>query len=173
MEQQSEFVAIHHITITVRDMEVAKKFYAGALGLRIEAEAKTSSTAFGGFAIEDGKLVELGAEEGGGALYDNSHDERHKIIFEQIGGVRLTLVAFSGDDIKGAPALMLDRLGYTHLAFDVRDVDAFMDRMRSSGVEPVAPGFIQDPDGNLIQIQEAGSAEQILELYKTKYATHS
>ena len=170
MAEQSEYTAVDHITITVRDMEVAKGFYVGVMGLRVEVEAKTDSTSFGGFAIEGDKLVELGAE-GGGALYDNSHPERHKIIFERIGGVRLTLVAFPGDDLAGAPAQTLDRLGYSHLALEVRDVDAFMARMRSCGVEPVGPGFIQDPDGNLIQIQEAGSAERILELYRTKYAT--
>ena len=33
--------------------------------------------------------------------------------------------------------------------------------MRSLGVEPVAPGFFRDPEGNLVQIQEADHADRI------------
>lgn len=173
MEATPELVAVDHITITVRDMGVARRFYEDVLGLRVLTDVVVEgTTTYGGFAVEDGKVVELGSPSGGG-LYDAAHAVRHMVVFERIGGVSLSLVSHPGDELAGAPTDKLDRLGYTHLAFDVRDLDAFVARVRSLGVEPVAPGFLQDPDGNLIQVQEVGHADRIHALYRERYASGS
>jgi catechol 2,3-dioxygenase-like lactoylglutathione lyase family enzyme len=165
------FVAVDHVTITVQEMDRAKDFYSGVLGLRVLTDVTVEGeTTYGGFAVRDGEVVELGRASGG-AAYDRPHPIRRMIVFERIGGVSLTLVTHPGDRLEGQPAVRLDRLGYTHLAFDVRDLSAFADRMRSHGVEPLAPGFYPDPEGNLIQVQETGHADRIHQLYRERYVS--
>jgi hypothetical protein len=92
------------------------------------------------------------------------------VVFERVGGVSLSLVTHPGDDLLGEPAAKLDRLGYTHLAFDVRDLGAFTNKLRQRGVDAIAPGFYQDPEGNIIQVQEAGHADRIHQMYRDRYA---
>ena len=91
------------------------------------------------------------------------------VVFERVGGVSLSLVTHPGDRVLGEPASKLDRLGYTHLAFDVRDLGAFTQRLRRLGVHPIAPGFYRDPEGNIIQVQEAGHADRIHQMYRERY----
>jgi len=173
VEQHPDFVSVDHITITVQDMEGTKHFYTELLGLRVLTDVTVDGwTTYGGFAVEDGKVVELHTASDG-KVYDRAHAVRRMVIFERIGGVSLTLIAHPGDELEGQPAVKLDRLGYTHLAFDVRDLDAFVARMRALGVEPVAPGFFQDPEGNLIQIQETGHSDRIHQLYHDRYMQDS
>jgi catechol 2,3-dioxygenase-like lactoylglutathione lyase family enzyme len=167
------FVAVDHITITVQDMDRAKDFYTQVLGLGVLTDVTVEGeTTYGGFAVQDGEVVELGPASSG-AAYDGPHAVRRMIVFERIGGVSLTLVTHPGDQLDGQPAVKLDRLGYTHVAFDVKDLGAFTERMRAHGVEPLAPGFYPDPEGNLIQVQEAGHADRIHQLYRERYLTPS
>ncbi len=173
MSEGPQVIAVDHITITVRDMAKAKRFYEEVLGLRTLTDVRVDGeSTFGGFAVEDGKVVEL-ATASEGSIYDGVHGVRHMIIFERIGGTSLTLIAHPGDELGGSPAEKLDRLGYTHLAFDVADLDAFIARARSLGVEPPAPGFLQDPDGNLIQFQQVGQADRIHQLYHDRYVNQA
>lgn len=173
VEHESEFVAVDHITITVQDLDTVKHFYSELLGLRVLTDVTVDGlTTFGGFAVQDGKVVEVGTSSDG-TVYDSPHGKRRMVVFERIGGVSLSLVSHPGDELQGAPADKLDRLGYTHLAFDVRDLDAFVARMRSLGIEPVAPGFFRDPEGNLVQIQESGHADRIHQLYRERYVSNS
>jgi catechol 2,3-dioxygenase-like lactoylglutathione lyase family enzyme len=168
-----DFVCVDHITITVQDMDGARHFYSDKLGLRVLTDVTVDGwTTYGGFAVEDGEVVELG-QASDGAPYDRPHAKRRMIVFERIGGVSLTLITHPGDELAGEPAVKLDRLGYTHLAFDVHDLSAFVSRMRSNGVEPLAPGFFRDPEGNLIQIQESGHADRIHQLYRERYDASS
>jgi catechol 2,3-dioxygenase-like lactoylglutathione lyase family enzyme len=164
-----EFVAVDHVTITVADIDRAKHFYSDVVGLRVITDVTVEGeTTYGGFAVRDGDVVELGRVSDG-AAYDRPHAVRRMVVFERIGGVSLTLITHPGDELLGQPAIKLDRLGYTHLAFDVRDLGTFVSRMRAHGVEPVAPGFFPDPEGNLIQVQETGHADRIHQLYRERY----
>jgi catechol 2,3-dioxygenase-like lactoylglutathione lyase family enzyme len=173
MGEHPDFVSIDHVTVTVQDIDRAKHFYSDLFGLRVLTDVSVDgSTTYGGFAVEQGRIVEL-ATASNDAVYDRPHVRRRMVVFERIGGVSLTLITHPGDDLEGAPAEKLDRLGYTHLAFDVRDLDAFITRMRARGVEPVAPGFFQDPEGNLIQVQEVGHADRIHHLYRERYIDSS
>jgi catechol 2,3-dioxygenase-like lactoylglutathione lyase family enzyme len=170
MSDHPHFVAVDHITITVQDMERAKDFYTRVLGLRVLTDVTVEGeTTFGGFAVQDGDIVELGRVSGETA-YDRPHAVRHMIVFERIGGVSLTLVTHPGDRLGGHPAVKLDQLGYTHLAFNVEDLGAFCERMHQHGVEPLAPGFYPDPEGNLIQVQEADQADRIHQMYRERYS---
>jgi catechol 2,3-dioxygenase-like lactoylglutathione lyase family enzyme len=168
--QNPDLVSVDHVTITVRDIDAVKRFYSDVVGLRVLTDASVDgATTYGGFAVEQGQVVEL-AQASNHSVYDRPHARRRMVVFERIGGVSLTLITHPGDELSGAPADKLDRLGYTHLAFDVRDLDAFVARMRSLGVEAVAPGFFRDPEGNLVQIQQVGHADRIHQLYRDRYA---
>jgi catechol 2,3-dioxygenase-like lactoylglutathione lyase family enzyme len=173
MGPHPDFVSIDHVTITVQDIDSVKHFYSDLFGLRVLTDVSVDgSTMHGGFAVEQGRIVEL-APASNDAVYDRPHARRRMVVFERIGGVSLTLITHPGDELEGAPAEKLDRLGYTHLALDVRDLDAFVTRMRAHGVEAVAPGFFQDPEGNLIQVQEVGHADRIHRLYRERYVDRS
>jgi catechol 2,3-dioxygenase-like lactoylglutathione lyase family enzyme len=173
MSEESDLVGVDHITITVRDVEVAKRFYQDIVGLEIKTDVRVDGeTTFGGFAVQNGEVVEL-ATASEGAIYDGTHAVRRMVVFERVGGVSLTLIGHPGDELGGRPSEKLDRLGYTHLAFDVRDLDGFFAKARSRGVEPAAPGFLQDPDGNLIQFQQVGQSDRIHQLYRDRYLTSS
>ncbi len=164
-----DFVSVDHVTITVQDMDRVLGFYTGVLGLRVLTDVSVDGdTTYGGFAIQDGEVVELGQESNRGA-YDRPHGKRRMVVFERVGGVSLSLVTHPGDRLLGEPASKLDRLGYTHLAFDVRDLGAFTQRLGLLGVHPIAPGFYRDPEGNIIQVQEAGHAERIHQMYRERY----
>ena len=167
--EHPDFTAVDHVTITVKDMAAAKHFYADILGLGVKTDVTVEGeSTFGGFAIQDGKLVEV-VTASGGAVYDGVHGIRHMVVFERVGGVSLSLIAHPGDELTGTPSEKLDRLGYTHLAFDVRDLPSLLTRLKAQGVVESAPGFIQDPDGNLIQLQQVGHADQIHKLYHERY----
>jgi catechol 2,3-dioxygenase-like lactoylglutathione lyase family enzyme len=169
LAEHPDFVSVDHVTITVQDIDTVKRFYSDLIGLRVLTDVSVDgSTTYGGFAVEQGQVVEV-AVASNDSVYDQPHARRRMVVFERVGGVSLTLITHPGDELRGAPADKLDRLGYTHLAFDVRDLDAFVARMRSHGVEVVAPGFFQDPEGNLIQIQEVGHADRIHQLYRERF----
>ncbi len=173
MAEHPDFVSVDHVTITVQDIDTVKHFYSDLIGLRVLTDVSVDgSTTYGGFAIEQGQVVEL-AEASDHSVYDRPHARRRMVVFERVGGVSLTLITHPGDELSGAPADKLDRLGYTHLAFDVRDLDSFVTRMKSLGVDAVAPGFFRDPEGNLIQIQQVGHADRIHRLYRDKYVDTS
>ncbi len=167
--EHPEFVSVDHVTITVQDIDAVKHFYSDLIGLRVLTDVSVDgSTTYGGFAVERGEVVELVAASND-SIYDRPHARRRMVVFERVGGVSLTLITHPGDELEGAGADKLDRLGYTHLAFDVRDLDSFVSRIRSRGVEPIAPGFFRDPEGNLIQIQQVGHADRIHQLYRDRY----
>ena len=169
----TDFVAVDHVTITVADMDRAKHFYSEIVGLRVITDVTVEGqTSYGGFAVQEGEVVEV-APASDGTAYDRPHAVRRMVVFERIGGVSLSLITHPGDRLLGEPATKLDRLGYTHLAFDVKDLDAFVARMRARGAEPVAPGFFQDPEGNLMQFQESGHADRIHQLYRERYGEAS
>jgi catechol 2,3-dioxygenase-like lactoylglutathione lyase family enzyme len=157
---QSPFVvSVDHIGITVRDLDAARHFYGDVLGLKVLVEATEDDSA------RDEQQVSSAPEDGApeGGLYDSHHVVRRSLAFEPINGVAITLNSYPEDNLKGAPAGRLDRLGYTHLAFDVPDLAAFTDKMRALGIAPVAPGYYPDPDGNLVQVDEAGHNQRIRE----------
>lgn len=175
MGSESELVAIDHITITVQDMAAVKDFYERVIGLPVETDVvvEGEDTA-GGFALQGDDMVELNTDTGA-PIFDQAHGVRHMVIFERVGGTgtRLTLITHPGDTLGGAPTDKLDRLGYTHLALDVRDLEAFTERVRMLGVEPAAPGFYRDPEGNIVQVQQVGHADRIHDLYRERYVGKS
>jgi catechol 2,3-dioxygenase-like lactoylglutathione lyase family enzyme len=173
MAEHPDFVAVDHVTITVQDIDTAKRFYSDILGLPVLTDVTVDGTSTSaGFAVQGNEVVILNDPDES-PLQQSPHAVRRMVIFERVGGVSLTLITHPGDELPGSPADKLDRLGYTHLAFDVRNLDAFTTRIRSRGLEPVAPGFYQDPEGNLIQIQEVGHSDRIHHLYHERYGNNA
>jgi predicted enzyme related to lactoylglutathione lyase len=82
------------------------------------------------------------------------------IIFISLGGTELEL--FGGGEITPKPAGR--KVGYTHIALTVNDIDADYDRIRKHGVEftmkptSVESGmriaFFADPDGNTLELMQ-------------------
>jgi catechol 2,3-dioxygenase-like lactoylglutathione lyase family enzyme len=147
-----QFETVDHISITVRDMDAARHFYADQVGLGVVSDVTVDDHA------------------SGGAIYDKPHSKRRMIVFERVGGVTLALISHPGDDLRGEPIEMLDQIGLTHFAFTVRDLPGFVARMESMGVKPVAKGFFRDPDGNLVQFEEPGDADRIKAQYDERAA---
>ena len=101
--EHRDFVSIDHITITVQDIDSVKHFYADLLGLRVVTDVSVDgSTTYGGFAVEQGEIVELAAASNN-AVYDRPHARRRMVVFERIGGVSLTLITHPGDELEGTP----------------------------------------------------------------------
>jgi catechol 2,3-dioxygenase-like lactoylglutathione lyase family enzyme len=155
MADQPEFVSVDHISLTVRDMDAAKHFYADLVGLPVLTDVTVDDHA------------------SGTPIYDMEHRKRRMVVFERVGGVSLALISHPGDELQGEPIEMLDRVGWTHFAFIVRNLDGFMKRMESLGVPPVAKGFLRDPEGNLIQFEEPGDADRIKQGYDQRFQAES
>jgi catechol 2,3-dioxygenase-like lactoylglutathione lyase family enzyme len=137
MATQPEYTEVDHISITVRDAEAAKHFYADVLGIPVVTDIEFDDSAPTPY---DG-------------LHDAKHATRRRVIVGPIGGVHLVLIGHPGDELQGESRDKLDRVGVSHIAINVRDLQGLIERASSFGVAPVAPGFFQDPDGNLIQIE--------------------
>jgi catechol 2,3-dioxygenase-like lactoylglutathione lyase family enzyme len=152
MAQQPEYVNVDHISLTVRDMDAAKVFYADQLGMPV---------------ITD---VEVEDKASGTPIYDMVHSKRRMVVLGPVGNVNLALISHPGDELQGEPILNLDRVGLTHYAFNVRDLPALVERMASFGIEPVARGFFRDPEGNLVQFEEPGQSDRINQHYVERNA---
>ena len=101
----------------------------------------------------------------GFAYLETVSDEEKDLVYYQIpGGSRLELFNYHGKAIK-APEVKSDfeLLGYVHLAFEVDDVDKWVEYLKGAEV-PIAFGPIDlpqlgmrvclftDPDGNVFEI---------------------
>lgn len=86
------------------------------------------------------------------------------------GNCYIEIFEYSAPEARpGEPLRACDR-GYTHLCFDVTDIDAEYERLTKAGVKfnrapPVFEGagvratYGRDPDGNIIEIQEVQRAD--------------
>jgi glyoxylase I family protein len=154
-------LGIGHITLTVADIDAAMAFYRDVFGLEVILSFKATAD------------TPVAPQEYADIMDDWARPAPDMVIFERIGGVNISLVAFSGQSIAGSPAAKLDRLGYTHLAVEVQDVDAFVAHLASLGLTPAGPGYIRDPDGNLIQYEASGVSERIAEMYRDAQASRT
>jgi len=132
----------HHVGLSVRDLDKAKRWYADVLGMTPGYTFEIASFGIRGCFMEGhGTRVELFHRDG-------SHGG--------VGG-------------KEPPEAMLT-LGFGHIAFRVSDLDATYAEVLARGAAPVwdprqspEPGvrmaFVADPDGNLVEFISAVSAE--------------
>jgi catechol 2,3-dioxygenase-like lactoylglutathione lyase family enzyme len=135
---------IHHTSLTVSDMERSKAFYVGLLGMELMREAELS-----GPAIEE--IVGL-------------KEARMKLAFIRKGSTILELFQYiSPSGRNDARSRRPCDVGVTHVAFEVRDIEAVYQELRSQGVEFVSPprlvrtskaAYLFDPDGITLEIFE-------------------
>lgn len=132
----SGFRDVHHVAITVSDIERSLAFYRQLLGFPVLGSAVLAN--------ETGLVIHF-LDIGNNAL--------------------LELFSFTKAAAKPSDFLYDDRqVGLRHLAFKVRSVDAVADRLLAAGVEfTLAPldavggvriAFFKDPDGTLVEIVE-------------------
>lgn len=138
---------VHHIAMSVLDMDRSLAFYRDLLGFELRMD----------------RTWENAGETGDKILRVKGTAARQTML--QAGNAMVELFEFR----KPAPAPMaedrpvIDR-GFTHLCFDVTDVDAEYRRLSKAGVvfhcEPqdLGPGcrttYGRDPDGNVVEFQE-------------------
>ena len=139
------FKGIHHIAISVPSLAEAKVFYVEKLGFTVADEAHLSPT-------EDGDNV-LALENA------DSH-----VLMVKAGNLFLEIFEFHNP----APNTQVNRPvcdhGYTHLAFEVEDINVAYRFLEQAGVQwhhtPVDAdeGYMmtygRDPFGNVIEIQQ-------------------
>lgn len=138
---------IHHIALSIKDMDRSLAFYRDLLGLEVAMD----------------KSWENAGETGDKILRVKGTAARQVML--KCGDVMVELFQFN----RPEPAPMaedrpvIDR-GITHLCFDVKDVDAEYERLSKAGVifhcEPQNLGsncrttYGRDPDGNVVEFQE-------------------
>jgi catechol 2,3-dioxygenase-like lactoylglutathione lyase family enzyme len=139
MAASPQYSNISHISLTVRDVEASKRFYGEQLGLPVHSDTErpdhvTPNPAYDG-------------------LYHAPHDRRRQVVLGPVGGVSIALIGHPGDELQGSPVPKLDQVGLSHFALHVDDLPGLIARMASFDVHPVAQGYFQDPDGNLVQLE--------------------
>ena len=135
--------SLHHVGVTVSDLDRAADFYTDTFDLTVAAEFTVGGAAFA-------EAVDVA-----GASAAFTHLEGN--------GTRVELVEY---DPQGAalPERTLNRPGTAHLGLAVDDVDAFYAGL-DDAVETLSPPrttesgtticFVCDPDGNRIEVLDA------------------
>jgi len=137
---------IHHIAISVPDLNQAKHFYTEVLGFSIVDETRLHPSA-------DGDAV------------TQLNDADCTAVMVDAGNIFLELFEFHSP--KPDPLITsrsVHQLGYTHFALEVEDIQAEFLRLEAEGVQwhspPVNAGdgymmtYGRDPFGNVIEIQQ-------------------
>jgi glyoxylase I family protein len=142
-------IGIHHAAIAVPDLDEALAFYVDRLGLELtwRGDWSGSRTADAAFALEG---------------------STGKIAMLKSGGASLELFQF---DAPAAPAQdprrPVNARGYTHIAFEVHDVDSAYEALSAAGVYFQSPvqraggaKFVygRDPFGNVFELKQAAGA---------------
>ncbi len=139
-------VGIHHTALSTRDLDRLVAFYRDQFGFEVEFDFPwdESNEAFRATHARD--------------------ETRGRVVMLRHGEHRLELFEYE----KPAPSPDIpDRqnadLGICHFSFEVKDIDAEVERLRAAGMafqsDPVAQANIKntygrDPDGNLIELIE-------------------
>lgn len=135
----------HHAAVCVRDFDAARDFYVGTLGFRVEAEIdRRDEPALGTVVGLPGAVVRWG--------------------MLARGAFRLELFKFYTPDGRAAPARQCDA-GYTHVAFEVSDVDEAYRRLTEAGHATTAPPqslrggrtrviYLLAPEGSVVELVE-------------------
>lgn len=140
---------LHHVGLRVADAERAAAFYVDVLGAA--------------------PLVRPTALEGRGADQAAQHPGvRMRVAMVSFGDVAVELFEFVGDD-RPAWAAGPAEGTIPHLALQVPDTDAALERVEAAGGRRVWPAvdrfgrarcvYVRDPDGNVLELLDAPPAD--------------
>ncbi|MEL6890626.1 MAG: VOC family protein [Actinomycetota bacterium] len=136
---------IHHVAISTPDLDRLTEFYVAALGAETVMETSWA----------DNLRVDSMIDLSGSAA-------RQRMV--RVGNVHLELFEYTAPTpVPKDPTHPPSDHGYTHLCFDVVDIDAEFDRLVELGMSfsRRAPDgtklraiYGRDPDGNIVELQE-------------------
>ena len=147
---------IHHVSITAQNFERMLEFYRDALGFETVFEASWADS-------EDMDLL-VGLK---GSVAD--------VVMLNAGNVMLELFRYKSPAGKYEPRRPVSNPGYTHICFDVEDIDTEIEKLTKAGVTlhrtlldvpdaRVRTVYGRDPDGNVVEIQEVFGDDNAIKL---------
>ena len=137
---------LSHIGICVSDIERSLRFYCGGLAFR-----------------EVGRLQVQGAEASTLLEID---DVQLQAVYLERDGIRIELLGYGHGHSGSARPAAMDRVGLTHLSFQVEDLGTTLDAVKRAGgrvledtrIDNPALGaraiFCTDPDGTRVELVE-------------------
>jgi len=143
-----KIVGTNHTSFTVSDLERALGLFRDGLGFEVTSKAP-----------RDPKLSSQITGVPGAALL---------IAFVRAPGHTIELIEYTSPAEKGRVVSRPCDAGFSHIAFNVDDVDAVLEAVRPHGVKPIAPPvaidqgpnkgrrvvYTRDPDGIAIEFIE-------------------
>ena len=143
---------IHHVGLTVTDLNLAERFYKDGLGL---SEVYRKS-----WGPEDGRMDAILETAGSSG----------RILFLTDGRMGVELFEFTTPCRTFSEPQYATQLGWMHIALEVQDIDAACARLAASGMSFKHPPSIgesgnaatygRDPFGNLIEIVQYGATRK-------------
>ncbi|PQV63207.1 methylmalonyl-CoA/ethylmalonyl-CoA epimerase [Abditibacterium utsteinense] len=147
---------IDHINLVVADLERSAAFYETVFGLKRGFSARL-----------EGAWIETVTQIPGAratCLFLENPDASSN------GGARIELIRYDvpEDIIQNTPVSRPDMLGLRHIAFEVEDLEATLQKMKEFGIEPLSAPvavpfrvgalgtkllcYLRDPDGVIVEI---------------------
>lgn len=137
---------VHHIALHTPNLDRMLEFYSGVLGFEATVPV---------YRWSDNAEIDATIGVPGSAA---------KTVMLNAGNCYIELFEYSAPASRDVPPLRPSDHGYTHIAFEVTDIEAEYSRLSAAGVhfsrsEPMDGGMIKavygkDPDGNVIEIQQ-------------------
>jgi catechol 2,3-dioxygenase-like lactoylglutathione lyase family enzyme len=139
---------IHHVGITVGDLDRSLAFYRDLLGMRVIGLSVETVGSIVGLSGASARIADLAA-----------------------GGGRILELIDYGSGVVDAPPRGPDAVGSCHVSFEVGDLRAALVRLASAGhstmgdVTELSPGgvwqdctiaYLRDPDGVIVELLERG-----------------
>lgn len=142
---------LHHLGVSVPDLEAAKAFYVDTLGFELVDEDR----------LENSDLL------------DGVTGLRHvscQMMLLRLGNLHMEVFQFhSPQPVGERTGRPVNEYGYTHLAFEVSDVQQAYEQLKEAGVAwnfppvEIAPGYWttygRDPFGNVLEIQQVSESK--------------
>jgi lactoylglutathione lyase len=162
--------AIHHVAITVSDLERAVAFYRDALGFRKVLDMKVNMP-------QSARMLRLPRDVKGRSIMMAQASST-------VGEIELLQIEPLAE--KQTPRKRANDLGTWLLSFEVKDepIEEVINRLRGMGVKffsdleeidlegyaPIKAVIFEDPDGNLLELVQLPSKDEYLRIKKEREA---
>jgi catechol 2,3-dioxygenase-like lactoylglutathione lyase family enzyme len=137
---------IHHIALSVPDLEAAERFYAGVLGFEVAERYDFEAS-------PEGDVI-LGLENGAA-----------RSVMLNAGNLYLEVFEFATPEPKPQRDRPVCDHGYTHIALEVDDIEGVYTVLAEAGVRwHCPPSIASDPDGGVINTYGRDPFGNVIEL---------